>query len=48
MILDDDLVTRGGFPNDGISNLSVGVTFRFKTVHLKRLLARNSMQTFRV
>ena len=30
MILDDDLVTRGGFPNDGIAGLTAGVTYRFK------------------
>lgn len=29
MILDDDLVSRGGFPNDGIGGLSVGVSYRF-------------------
>lgn len=29
-ILDDDLVVRGGFPNDGIGGLTAGVTYRFK------------------
>ena len=40
MILDDDLVTRGGFPNDGISNLSVGVTFRFKNRSFKKAVSQ--------
>lgn len=31
MILDDDLVVRGGFPNDGIGGLTAGITYRFKT-----------------
>lgn len=30
MILDDDLVVRGGFPNDGIGGLTAGITYRFK------------------
>lgn len=30
MILDDDLVVRGGFPNDGIAGLTAGITYRFK------------------
>lgn len=30
MILDDDLVVRGGFPNDGIGGLTAGFTYRFK------------------
>lgn len=30
MILDDDLVAKGGFPNDGIGGLTAGVTYRFK------------------
>lgn len=40
IILDDDLVTRGGFPNDGISNLSVGVTFRFKNRSFKKAVSQ--------
>ena len=40
IILDDDLVTRGGFPNDGISNLSVGVTFRFKNHSFKKAVSQ--------
>lgn len=30
MILDDDLVNIGGFPNDGISGVTAGFTYRFK------------------
>lgn len=30
MILDDDLVAKGGFPNDGIGGLTAGITYRFK------------------
>lgn len=30
MLLDDDLVNIGGFPNDGIGGLTAGVTYRFK------------------
>lgn len=30
MILDDDMVAKGGFPNDGIAGLTAGVTYRFK------------------
>lgn len=30
MILDDKLVARGGFPNDGIGGLTAGFTYRFK------------------
>lgn len=30
MVLDDDLVVRGGFPNDGIAGLTAGFTYRFK------------------
>lgn len=39
MILDDDLVTRGGFPNDGIMGLSVGVTYRFKNRSFKKAVS---------
>lgn len=37
MILDDDLVTRGGFPNDGIGGLSVGVSYRFNKKNFKAI-----------
>lgn len=36
MILDDDLVVVGGFPNDGISGLTAGFTYRFKNREFKR------------
>ena len=35
-ILDDDMVVRGGFPNDGISGLTAGVTFRFGKTGFKK------------
>ena len=37
MILDDDLVTRGGFPNDGLGGLSVGVSYRFNKKNFKAI-----------
>ena len=40
IILDDDLVTRGGFPNDGITGLSVGVTFRFKNRSFQKAVSQ--------
>lgn len=36
MILDDDMVVRGGFPNDGISGLTAGITYRFKNREFRR------------
>ncbi len=35
MILDDDFVKRGGFPNDGIAGLTAGITYRFKNREFK-------------
>ena len=40
MILDDDLVTRGGFPNDGIGGLTAGVTYRFKHRKFRQAVRR--------
>lgn len=36
IILDNDIVNRGGFPNDGISGLTAGVTFHFGKTGFKK------------
>ncbi len=36
MLLDDDLVQRSGFPNDGIIGLTGGITYRFKNREFKK------------
>lgn len=40
MILDDDLVAKGGFPNDGIGGLTAGITYRFKNRKFRQAVKR--------
>lgn len=40
MILDDDLVVKGGFPNDGIGGLTAGITYRFKNRKFRQAVKR--------
>jgi len=40
MILDDDLVARGGFPNDGIMGLGGGGAYRFKNRSFNKAVSR--------
>ncbi len=40
MLLDDDLVVKGGFPNDGIGGVTAGITYRFKNRKFRQAVNR--------